>query len=217
MENWREGTRTGHTHEPSDVTVQLDGLGRQLSELPAEPGPPDPADGPVFVDESGRRSKTYRRVGWVLAAICAVYAVTLVVAVLGGNSAAPWLPLSGQDEKHAEEIEVRPAPSGDIVSESPGATPGASVSAYVPTTAPAAVGASASGSAEPGTSASATPSGKPAKGGSSSSAPAPGTPVSEQPSGQPSPSVSPDPPVEESPPTSPDPSESPVQPQEGPH
>lgn len=128
VENWREGTRTGHTHEPNDVTVQLDGLGRQLSELPVEPSPPDPSDGPVFVDESGRRSKTYRRVGWVLAAICAVYAVTLVAAVLGGNSSAPWLPLSGQEEKHAEEVEVRPAPSDATLSESPGATPTASAS-----------------------------------------------------------------------------------------
>lgn len=54
VENWREGARTGHTHEPNDVTVQLDGLGRQLSELTAEPGVPEGSDGPVFVDESGR-------------------------------------------------------------------------------------------------------------------------------------------------------------------
>ncbi|MFD6279757.1 hypothetical protein ACFWFI_29960 [Streptomyces sp. NPDC060209] len=214
MENWREGTRTGHTHEPNDVTVQLDGLGRQLSELPVEPSPPDPSDGPVFVDESGRRSKTYRRVGWVLAAICAVYAVTLVVAVLGGNSTAPWLPLSGQEKKHAEEVEVRPAPSGEVVSESPGATPSASTSASGDAAVSPSGGASASRPVEPGASPSASRSSQPPKG-ISSSAPAPGNSVSAQPSGEPSPSVSPDPPVEESPPTSPDPSESPVQPQEG--
>ncbi|MFD5350159.1 hypothetical protein ACFWJY_42050, partial [Streptomyces anulatus] len=94
MDNWREGQRTGHTHEPNDATIQLDGLGRQLAELPGEPAPPDGSDGPVFVDESGRRSKTYRRLGWVLASACVAYAVTLVLAVLGGNSSAPWLPLS---------------------------------------------------------------------------------------------------------------------------
>ncbi|MFF5722965.1 hypothetical protein [[Kitasatospora] papulosa] len=218
MENWREGTRTGHTHESSDVTVQLDGLGRQLSELPVEPAPPDPADGPVFVDESGRRSRTYRRVGWVLAAVSAVYAVTLVVAVLGGNSSAPWLPLSGQDKKHAEEVEVRPAPSGGVVSGSSAATPGASASASGSAAAPAPGGASApaSGPAEPGVSADASASGKPTKKGtSSSSAPAPGAPVSEGPSGRPSPSVTTEPPVEESPSASPAPSESPGQPQEG--
>ncbi|MFE4452316.1 hypothetical protein [Streptomyces sp. NPDC056796] len=214
MENWREGTRTGHTHEPNDVTVQLDGLGRQLSELPVQPGPSDPSDGPVFVDESGRRSKTYRRVGWVLATVCAVYAVTLVVAVLGGNSTAPWLPLSGQDKKHAEEVEVRPAPSDDVVSESPGATPGATAEASGSAEVTPVDDVSASRPVEPGASASASVAGTPPKGGSSS-APAPGGPVSEQPSGDPSPSVTPDPPVEESPPTSPDPSESPVQPQEG--
>ncbi|MFG2426211.1 hypothetical protein [Streptomyces sp. NPDC048590] len=215
MENWREGTRTGHTHEPNDVTVQLDGLGRQLSELPVEPGPPDPSDGPVFVDESGRRSKTYRRVGWVLAAICAVYAVTLVVAVLGGNSAAPWLPLSGQEEKkHAEDVEVRPAPSDGVVSEAPGATPGATASVSAGATVRPSGTASASVSAKPGASASASAAGKPARG-NSSSAPAPNPPVTVPTTGEPPVTSSPEPPVEESSPASPEPSESPVQPQEG--
>ncbi len=196
------------------MTVQLDGLGRQLSELPVEPGRPEPSDGPVFVDESGRRSKTYRRVGWVLATICAAYAVTLVVAVLGGNSSAPWLPLSGQDDKLAEEVEVRPAPSGDIVSRSPGATPGVSASPSGTATASPSEGASASGRAEPSASASASRPSKPAKGGSSS-APAPAGSASAQPGDEPSPPADPDPPAGESPPASPDPSESPVQPQEG--
>ncbi|WP_098026485.1 hypothetical protein, partial [Streptomyces sp. st115] len=116
MDNWREGKRTGHTHEPNDATIQLDGLGRQLAELPGEPAPPDGSDGPVFVDESGRRGKTFRRLGWVLAAVCAAYAVTLVFAVLGGNSSAPWLPLSGPEEKaKAEQVEELPEPSADTV------------------------------------------------------------------------------------------------------
>ncbi|WP_097913914.1 hypothetical protein [Streptomyces sp. b84] len=123
MDNWREGQRTGHTHEPNDATIQLDGLGRQLAELPGEPGPPDGSDGPVFVDESGRRSKTYRRIGWVLASVCVAYAVTLVLAVLGGNSSAPWLPLSGTEEKaKAEQAEEAPAPD-DTAGGPSGATP----------------------------------------------------------------------------------------------
>ncbi|MFD7856651.1 hypothetical protein ACFV6B_20535 [Streptomyces microflavus] len=128
MENWREGAQNGHTHESNDVTIQLDGLGRQLAELPGEPVPAGGSDGPVFVDESGRRSKTYRRLGWVVAALCAAYAVTLVFAVLGGNSTAPWLPLSGQkEEAKAEEAEVRPVPSdsaepSDDLDPAPGAT-----------------------------------------------------------------------------------------------
>ncbi|WP_128817608.1 hypothetical protein [Streptomyces sp. S063] len=109
MDNWREGMRTGHTHEPNDATIQLDGLGRQLAELPGEPAPPENSDGPVFVDESGRRSKTFRRLGWVLATVCTGYAVTLVFAVLGGNSSAPWLPLSGPKEAaKAEQVEDLP-------------------------------------------------------------------------------------------------------------
>ncbi|MEU5286130.1 hypothetical protein AB0G97_19235 [Streptomyces sp. NPDC020755] len=112
MDNWREGQRTGHTYEPDDATMQLDGLGRQLAELAGEPAPPDGSDGPVFVDESGRRSKTLRRLGWVLASVCVAYAVTLVLAVLGGDSSAPWLPLSETGEKaKAEQAEEVPAPA----------------------------------------------------------------------------------------------------------
>ncbi|MFE7748046.1 hypothetical protein [Streptomyces sp. NPDC057428] len=215
VENWREGTLTGHTHEPNDVTVQLDGLGRQLSELPVEPGPTAPSDGPVFVDESGRRGKTYRRVGWVLAAICAVYAVTLVVAVLGGNSSAPWLPLSGQDEKNAEKVEVRPAPSEEAVSATPGAMPTASAPVSGEPGAAPPPGASASGRpAVADASASASASAKPPRA-NTSSAPAPGNSASVPPVGEPSAPATVDPPVEESPPTSPDPTDSPVQPQEG--
>ncbi|MEU9090167.1 hypothetical protein [Streptomyces sp. NPDC048428] len=123
METWREGARTGHTHEPNEVTIQLDGLGRQLSELIPEPSAPEGSDGPVFVDESGRRSKTLRRLGWVLAAICVGYAVTLVVALLGGNSSAPVLPLSGQEEQQQAEEVRTPA----TLAETPGAlvSPGA--------------------------------------------------------------------------------------------
>lgn len=66
----------------------------------------------MFVDESGRRGKTYRRLGWLLASFCAAYAVTLVVTVIGGNSAAPWLPLSGPEKhKSAEVVPASPAPT----------------------------------------------------------------------------------------------------------
>ncbi|MCX0244130.1 MULTISPECIES: DUF2975 domain-containing protein [Streptomyces] len=51
------------------------------------------------MDESGRRGKTLRRLGWVLAAVFVCYATTLVVAVLGGNSSAPVLPLTGQEQQ----------------------------------------------------------------------------------------------------------------------
>ncbi|MFH9609348.1 hypothetical protein [Streptomyces sp. NPDC017448] len=130
MDNWREDTTTGRMHEPHDATLQLDGLGRRLADLSAEPAPPGGSDGPVFVDESGRRSKTLRRLGWVLATGCAAYAVTLVLAVLGGNASAPRLPVSGPEEKaRAEQVEDVPAPdptvhvpSDDVAEPEPGAS-----------------------------------------------------------------------------------------------
>ncbi|MEU8508877.1 hypothetical protein AB0C40_30040 [Streptomyces brevispora] len=131
VETWREGAHAGHTHEPNEVTIQLDGLGRQLSELRPEPGAPEGSDGPVFVDESGRRSRTLRRFGWVIAAVCVCFAVTLVGAVLGGNSSAPFLPLSGHEEhKKADEVQVSPAPGESTGAPvAPGATAGSSPSA----------------------------------------------------------------------------------------
>lgn len=216
VENWREGARTGHTHEPNDVTVQLDGLGRQLSELTAEPGVPEGSDGPVFVDESGRRSKTFRRLGWILAAVCACYAVTLVVALLGGNSSAPWLPLSGQKQhKKADEAPVPPAPSGSADAVVPvGATPGAAETGQVAggSATPSARAGSGSASA-PGKDPSKPAAVKPPKASSTTGGgtkPEPGTstpgppaatttpPVDPGPTGSPSPPVeSPDPPVQQ--------------------
>lgn len=131
VETWREGARAGHTHEPNEVTIQLDGLGRQLSELLPEPSAPEGSDGPVFVDESGRRGKSLRRLGWVLAALFLGYAVTLVVAVLGGNSSAPFLPLSGPEEhRKTEEVRTPATPAQSPGAQVPtGTTPGASPSA----------------------------------------------------------------------------------------
>lgn len=224
VETWREGARAGHTHEPNEVTIQLDGLGRQLSELLPEPGAPEGSEGPVFVDESGRRSKSLRRLGWVLAAICLGYAVTLVVAVLGGNSSAPFLPLSGQEE-HRKTEEVRtPATPGQSpgAQVTPGAAPGASPSATPRSegSAAAPVGAANTGGAtSPGTGSSASaPAGVPSAqhsgtgsstaggepdGETSASAPPaePGTPSADPTATPPDPVSStastPDPPVQE--------------------
>ncbi|MFD4946953.1 hypothetical protein ACFWNT_31615 [Streptomyces sp. NPDC058409] len=153
VETWREGARSGHTHEPNEVTVQLDGLGRQLSELTARPSEPEGSDGPVFVDESGRRSKTFRRLGWVLAAACACYAVTLAVAVLGGSSSAPWLPLSGQQgHKNADVVQAPPAPTGSPGEElPPDSAPGRATTGPTPGAAATPSGSAATGaSAGPG-------------------------------------------------------------------
>ncbi|MFD7720166.1 hypothetical protein [Streptomyces sp. NPDC059814] len=224
METWREGAHAGHTHEPNEVTIQLDGLGRQLSELLPEPGAPEGSDGPVFVDESGRRSKTLRRFGWVIAAVCVCFAVTLVGAVLGGNSSAPFLPLSGQDEhRKAEEVRVSPAPgesAGALVT--PGASAGSSPSAPVGgSSAPVVPGSSAAArTSAPGAGSSAPAAVVPAGdrteiSGGGDTAPTADTTVSAPPTGTVTPPVVPEtpPPDTTTPPV--EPPEPPVQEQEG--
>ncbi|AWK08929.1 hypothetical protein DDQ41_08325 [Streptomyces spongiicola] len=81
----------------------------------------------MFVDESGRRSRKFRRIGWVLALACAGYAVTLVVALIGGNSNAPSLLIPGQTDDKADTAEETPGPS-----EAPTAPAAAEVDPGVP-------------------------------------------------------------------------------------
>ncbi|MFD9793273.1 hypothetical protein ACFWXK_20255 [Streptomyces sp. NPDC059070] len=96
------------------------------------PVPAGDPDGPVFVDESGRRGKNLRRLGWLFGLACTCYAVMLVGSLLGGNSRAPWLGIPGPaaKEKTAETVKVTPAP-GDSraarppASARPAAKPGA--------------------------------------------------------------------------------------------
>lgn len=60
---------------------------------PAADGSAPPAGRPVFVDTTGRRSRTWRRAGSITALCCACYATTVVVALVGGDSTAPFLQL----------------------------------------------------------------------------------------------------------------------------
>ncbi|MEV1020886.1 hypothetical protein [Streptomyces sp. NPDC050264] len=176
----------GQTHDPNEVTVQLDGAGRQLGGLldagrkpgnprqagiPGEPARP-PGDGkevPVFVDDSGRRSRTFRRVGVLVGIACAVYAVVIVITLLSGNSSAPWLPMP---EGPTEKVDTKPVVPADSAtpSTSPGVVPGPSASGTVPGTGatPGASGAPApgtsTGDAKPGKGTGGTASGKPADG-----------------------------------------------------
>lgn len=49
-----------------------------------------PEDGPVFVDNSGRRAKLLRRIGTLLGIVCIGYAVVLGMAFMGwGTSLTP--------------------------------------------------------------------------------------------------------------------------------
>ncbi|CAM5384341.1 hypothetical protein SALBM135S_06991 [Streptomyces alboniger] len=144
METWREDALPGHTHDPNEVTVQIDGVGRHLADLVPE-SPEGAADGPVFVDETGRRGRRYRRIGMAVGLLCAVYAVAIVATLLSGNSSAPWVPIQEpKDGRPASKVDTpgRPADAPDTsaapeASASPGATDGAGT-------------ASGSGSGDPG-------------------------------------------------------------------
>ncbi|MFH8288842.1 hypothetical protein [Streptomyces sp. NPDC018059] len=117
METWREDALPGHTHDPDEVTVRIDGPGHGPAEPPTGDNPRGPADGPVFVDETGRRSRRYRRVGVGVGVACGVYALVIVGTLLSGNSSAPWLPVRGpKDDGPASKVETSdrqtgPAPS----------------------------------------------------------------------------------------------------------
>ncbi|WP_329870273.1 hypothetical protein [Streptomyces sp. SP18CS02] len=200
------------------MTVQLDGLGRQGTEPPFGPAttrldvvtaPEASSDGPVFVDESGRRSKKFRRLGWVLAIACAVYAVTLVAAVIGGNSSAPWLLIPGPaDETQTDTTQVVPAPSS---STGPDGVPAAVPGVPAPTDSAGAVVRQPSGSgssgapAQTGAEPTASPGSGLSTGGTVVDKPDPKPPVV-QPSGgasepPPIPSTDPDPTVDPTTPT----------------
>ncbi|MET8896448.1 hypothetical protein [Streptomyces albogriseolus] len=125
------------THDPHEVTVQLDavqiGAGGVLSRTPGAGAAPEAA--PVFVDESGRRNRLYRRIGLAVGLACAGYAVVMVSTLLSGNSDAPWMPVPGQEDKPAGQVETTPRPSATDPAPSPGTsldpglgtpTPGAS-------------------------------------------------------------------------------------------
>ncbi|MFI7006742.1 hypothetical protein [Streptomyces sp. NPDC050145] len=120
------------------MTVQLDGAGRQLSELLATtsgPGAPAPDDKevPVFVDDSGRRSRTFRRIGVAVGMACAAYAVVVVATLLSGNSSAPWLPMEAEHKGPAGQVDTEPLLPADSATPtaSPGDTPSPGVSGSV--------------------------------------------------------------------------------------
>ncbi|MFE4664201.1 hypothetical protein ACFRI7_08140 [Streptomyces sp. NPDC056716] len=117
------GTAAAHSHDPHEVTVQLDavqlGAGGVVRAAPGDGH--DGGDGPVFVDESGRRSRRFRRIGIAVAMACAVYAVVIVATLVSGNSDAPWLPVPGQqDEQPAGQVDTTPAPVRSAESADPG-------------------------------------------------------------------------------------------------
>ncbi|MET9099767.1 hypothetical protein [Streptomyces antibioticus] len=196
-------------HDPDEVTIQIDALS------PAAAGQ-DASDVPVFVDESGRRSRTFRRIGISVGIACAAYAVVIVVTLLSGSAAVPWLPVpvpgAGGDEKPASEVDPTRGPSaaatpaagqpGGTAAGTPGVTPAASGTASAKPGATSASGA-ATGSAAPSGAAAVRPSSSgttrpsAAPGASASADPGPNNPVGG--GGEPSPT----PPVSTPPPDDP--------------
>ncbi|MEV6736873.1 hypothetical protein AB0N14_07945 [Streptomyces sp. NPDC051104] len=210
---WHGSADTEHAHDPHEVTVQLDSTGWRLEAGPqserGEPGGRDGSEGPVFVDESGRRGRRLRRIGIALGVACAAYAAVIVATLLSGNSAAPWLPVPReQEDVPASKVDSSPLPSQSAqpsVSGSP--APGVTASASDATTpspgrSAGAPGASVSPgrpgtSADPGPSAT-SPTGNPGSGMTQPSL-RPSVPVSIPPTaspsagGDPSPEPSPSP------------------------
>ncbi|MEU4109976.1 hypothetical protein [Streptomyces sp. NPDC027717] len=197
-------------HDPHEVTVQLDSVADGAA--PADrAGGTDASDGPVFVDESGRRSRTFRRLGLLVAGLCAGYAVVIGVTLLSGSSDAPWLPVPRKDDEPASRVDTSPAPSASAPAApggkgrdrtgtapaAPGTAPATVAAVPVPgRPSPAAGGTTA---ARPPAAASATPrrSAPPAPGGGSPK-PAPSATTSTVPSPAPS-TTAPSPVATESP------------------
>ncbi|MEU7402209.1 hypothetical protein [Streptomyces sp. NPDC044948] len=163
-----EGAHAGaHTHDPHEVTVQLDAvhLGDGVL-LRADGGhrkrAAEASDGPVFVDSSGRRSRLYRRLGILVGIACAVYAVVIVSTLLSGNSDAPWMPAPGQEEgQPAGQVDTTPLPSQPVRPSAtgtdgpqadPSATTGVTTSPGGGSTASGTSGASGGGTGRPVTS-----------------------------------------------------------------
>ncbi|MFD7407251.1 hypothetical protein ACFV7R_32315 [Streptomyces sp. NPDC059866] len=197
------------THDPHEVTVQLDAVGLHLGQLvPGQPGPARPggaqdaSDGPVFVDESGRRSRTFRRIGMAVGLACAIYAVVMVVTLLSGSSNAPWLPVPDQNGKPAGKVDSPPLPAQSAQPTATGVeTPGSTPTAGPDTTpVPGDADATAPGTATTpdasGTSADPTPTATrtaPDPGTSDPAPPVPSSPVTNSPAPSPTGGTSADP------------------------
>ncbi|GGQ78812.1 hypothetical protein Saso_53640 [Streptomyces asoensis] len=131
--------------DTDELTVQLGSIGAASSAgTPGgRSGSPDGTGSPVFVDESGRRSRRLRWLGAAVGVLCSVYALVIVATLVSGNSGAPWLPLPGLDsDTPAGKVETSAVPSASASpSGSADAVPGAG------TTGAAATASSASGAA----------------------------------------------------------------------
>lgn len=207
---WGEGPggAADKGNDPGEVTVQLDPLKSGRPD-----GPEGASDVPVFVDESGRRSRTFRRIGILVGTACGAYAVVIMAALLTGNAGAPWLPVpvpgQADDKPAAGNVDATSAPDGSE-SPRPGA-PDARVpgGADVTATASGAVPGKPGASTAPGASGSTAPS----SGSSPAARPSPSGPARPSAGATPSASSGPGPSspvIAPTPPTQPPPASSPA-------
>ncbi|MGW0841348.1 hypothetical protein ACWD26_14490 [Streptomyces sp. NPDC002787] len=214
---WEQPDQPGRNHDPHEVTVQLDGLGREVDEGPGRhagkdgsAGAGQDSDGPVFVDESGRRRNLYRRLGIAVGTACAAYAVVIVGTLVSGNSDAPWLPVPMQkDDKPAGKVDTPPEPdeSADRSDTADGLVPDSAPGGGRTGATSSPGGKSPTGSSGKAKKPKAPPSAKPSAGPSASVAPQPKPSVSVK-DPEPSPSVSVPPKVDPSPSVTPSPTPS---------
>ncbi|WP_371652998.1 MULTISPECIES: hypothetical protein [unclassified Streptomyces] len=165
----------GRTQDQTQARTQVQAR-FPAQDLAQAPVPAGDLDGPVFVDESGRRGKNLRRLGWVFGLACTCYAVMLVGSLLGGSSRAPWLGIPGPaaKEKTTETVQVTPAPT-DSRATRPGTRPSVPAKGRKHPSATGSARAKASGTPKPGRTKN---SGKP-----TGASPHPGTSQSAKPTG----------------------------------
>ncbi|MET8505078.1 hypothetical protein ABZV60_10545 [Streptomyces sp. NPDC004787] len=57
----------------------------------SESSPQEPGPAPVFVDQSGLRSRRFRRLGWPVSVVGAILAAAMGSSLIGMQSAAPTM------------------------------------------------------------------------------------------------------------------------------
>lgn len=139
--------RAEGTEEAKEAATAVVGQRAETGEAAAGVPALSPYSGrPVFVDASGRRRRLFRKAGWLVAGSCACYAVALGGSIVGGTSAAPWLPIPGMVQKAEGAVkqdtladrapkESAPKPQADAGTPTPGSAGGPLAGAGVPSTA----------------------------------------------------------------------------------
>ncbi|GGO57528.1 hypothetical protein GCM10012287_53630 [Streptomyces daqingensis] len=80
---------------------------------------------PVFVDNSGGRRRTWRRLGLAMGMAGGGYALVVAVSVIGGSSDAPWgVLIPGSGDGGSGAVRVVPEREEDAREQAPGASAG---------------------------------------------------------------------------------------------